>query len=283
MKSRPPLRSGGPSGPPAGWIAAVVLLASATAFAQATSSAPAAFEVASIRRSTSATPGGSSSRMQPGGSYAATNMTLQQLVAAAYGIPTTRVLNGPGWLSTDRYDIVAKAAGDPTTEETARLLQTLLRERFSLTARQEQRVLPVYALTLARPAGEVGPRLWRSDTDCTDRQTRINLSSPAELAARPVCRVPLLISKDVSLLIAGDIPMTTLGQMLTSASGRPVIDRTGLTGRFDVSLEWAASADVDGSVSVFTAVQEQLGLRLESTTAPLDVVIIERVERPTEN
>ena len=76
--------------------------------------------------------------------------------------------------------------------------------------------------------------------------------------------------------------MSTVAQALSGAAGRPVLDRTGLTGRYDISVDWASSPDVD-SVSVFTAVQEQLGLRLESTTAPLDVVVIEGVERPSEN
>jgi len=241
--------------------------------------AQAAFEVASIRRSTSASSGGSSSRMQPGGSYAATNMTLQQLIAAAYGIPTARVFDGPGWASTDRYDIVARAAGSPTTEETARLLQALLRERFKLSARLEQRVLPVYALMLGRAGGEIGPRLWRSEVDCTDRRAPV---TTGDLTARPVCGIPLLVSKGVSFFLAGDVPMSTVAQALSGAAGRPVLDRTGLTGRYDISVDWASSPDVD-SISVFTAVQEQLGLKLESTTAPLDVVVIDRVERPSEN
>ena len=239
----------------------------------------ASFEVASIRRSpASPTPGGSSSRMQPGGSYAATNMTLQQLIAAAYGIPTTRVFDGPGWASTDRYDIVAKAAGNPTTAETARLLQILLRERFSLAARVEQRELPVYALVMARADGRIGPRLWRSAAECPKRAP----VSTSDLTARPVCGIPLLVSKGVSFFLAGDVPMSTVAQALTGAAGRPVLDHTGLTGRYDISVDWASSPDVD-SISVFTAVQEQLGLKLESTTAPLDVVVIERVERPSEN
>ena len=217
--------------------------------------------------------------MQPGGSYVATNMTVQQLIAAAYGVPIARVFDGADWVSTDRYDIVAKAAGNPTTEETGWLLQTLLRERFRLSARQEQRVLPVYALTMARPGGTNGPRLWRSEVDCTDRRGPINTS---DLTARSVCGIPLLVSKGISFFLAGDIPMSTVAQALSGAAGRPVLDRTGLTGRYDISVDWASSPDVD-SISVFTAVQEQLGLRLESTTAPLDVVVIERVERPTEN
>jgi uncharacterized protein (TIGR03435 family) len=217
--------------------------------------------------------------MQPGGSYAATNVTVQQLVAAAYGVPTARVFEGPGWTITERYDIVARAAGNPTTEETARLLQALLRQRFKLSARLEQRVLPVYALTLARPGGDIGPRLWRSEVDCTDRRAPVNTTN---LTARPVCGIPLLVSKGVSFFLAGDIPMATIAQALVGASGRPVIDRTNLTGRYDISLDWASGPDID-SVPVFTAVQEQLGLKLESTTAPLDVVVIESVERPTAN
>jgi uncharacterized protein (TIGR03435 family) len=256
----------------------IVLLAANVIGAQ-TPDPPKAFEVASIRRSTSATPGGSSSRMQPGGSYTATNMTVQQLIAAASGIPTTRVFDGPGWVSSDRYDIAAKAVGNPTTEETGKLIQALLRERFNLSARVEQRELPVYALVMARADGRIGPRLWRSDAECPKRVP----VTTTNLAARPVCGLPLLVSKGVSFFLAGDIPPSTIAQALSGAAGRPVLDRTGLSGRFDISVDWASGPDVDGGVPVFTAVQEQLGLRLESTTAPLDVVIIDRVERPSEN
>jgi uncharacterized protein (TIGR03435 family) len=159
-------------------IAAVTLCLAASATML---TAQASFEVASIRRSpASPAPAGSSSRMQPGGSYVATNMTVQQLIATAYGVPTTRVFEGPGWVASDRYDIAAKAGGNPTSEETGRLIQALLRDRFNLAARVEQRVLPVYALGKARSDGSIGPRLWSSDVDGTDRRRYFDVNPRAD-------------------------------------------------------------------------------------------------------
>lgn len=260
-------------------VACLLVCGAAAPWAQAPAAEP-RFEVASIRRNTSPAQGGTGSRLQPGGNYTAANLTLQQLIAIAYDIPIARVLEGPDWIAGDRYDIAARADGNPPPSDAARLVRSLLRDRFRLTVREEMREYPVYALVRARPDGSIGPRLWTSEGDCADRRT--TGGGPIDLAARPVCRAPLIAEKDVSIFLAGDVPMSTVAQVLTRAGGRPVVDQTGLSGRFDVSLEWASRPDVEG-VPIFTAVQEQLGLRLQSTTAQLPVVIVTRAERPTEN
>lgn len=259
--------------------AGAVVVAGADARAQSSAAGP-VFEVAAVRRNTSSSPAGAGSRMQPGGNYTATNLTLQRLIAIAYDVPTDRVLDGPDWLDDDRYDIAARAGGNPGAADVAPLVRTLLRDRFGLGVREEMREYPVYALVKARDDGTLGPRLWPSETDCAGGRSLSGV--PADLSARPVCRAPLIVEKDVGMFVAGNVPLSMLAQVLTFAAGRPVVDQTGASGRFDISLEWASRPDVDG-VQIFTAVQEQLGLRLQSTTAPLPVVVVLAAQRPAEN
>jgi uncharacterized protein (TIGR03435 family) len=262
-------------------VVAVMLLVSA---AQGRTQSPAqdlSFEVAAIRRSTSESTGGSIGT-RPGGRFVATNSTTRTLVAVAWGLPSNRVIGGPSWIATDRYVIEAISKENPTREENQQMLQRLLRERFGLVARVEKRDLPVYLLTQARPAGQLGPGLRRSSIDCNDPQARKKAA-----AAGPQGRIACGLTDGPGTFTGGGIAISVLEIILTSASGRPVLDRTGLEGGFDVDLKWtptlAGDAAAADSVSIFTAVQEQLGLRLDQGTAPLDVIVIERIERPSEN
>ena len=126
-----------------------------------------AFEVASIRENTSASNAGSSTS-RPGGSYNVTNMTLRSLIWVAYEIPSQRVIEGPNWIDSIRFDIAAKAPGDPNPEQVRVMLKSLLRERFNLVVREEKRDLPVYALVVARRDGVPGPRMRANPLDCSD-------------------------------------------------------------------------------------------------------------------
>ena len=242
--------------------------------------APATFDVASIRlNTTGATGGGGGPR--PGGRYAMTNMPTRSLISIAYGIASDRVLGGPGWLLTDRYDIIATTKENPTRAETSQMLQALLRERFNLAIRPEKRDLPIYTLLLARRDGQLGPGMRRTAIDCNDPEARKKAAAAAP--DRMVCG----LTSERGDFQGGGITMPNLEIVLSSAAGRPVFDRTGLTGSFDIELKWTPTLGADAppadAVSIFTAVQEQLGLRLENATAPLDVILIDRIERPTEN
>jgi uncharacterized protein (TIGR03435 family) len=161
----------------------------------------------------------------------------------------------------------------------------LLRERLSLAAHVEQRDLPVYLLALLRPGRQLGPGLERSTFDCTNLAARKE-EVAAAAAARPG-RMLCGFTIDTGTLDGGATTMATLAQILTGQAGRPVLDRTGLSGTYNVSLKWKLSLGTDAptgdAVSIFTAVQEQLGLKLESAIAALDVVVIDRIERPSEN
>jgi len=236
-----------------------------------------AFEVASIRENKSGLNAGSSTS-RPGGSYDVTNMTVRSLIWVAYEIPTQRVIGGPGWIDSTRFDIAAKAAGDADPAQVRVMLKSLLRDRFKLMVREEKRDLPVYALVVARRDGVLGPRMRPNPLDCSDAvalkkartETAPNSVRPCELRFTP-SRMQLGVAKIAAII-----------DNLSEIAGRPVVDRTGLDGTYDIEVQWAPTPDADG-VSIFTAVQEQLGLRLEPSTAPLDVVVIESAERPTEN
>ena len=257
-----------------------VLLGSLTLLAQPEP----AFEVVSLKRNTSLSDmGGGGPR--PGGRYRLTNMSARSMIGVAWNIPTTRVLGGPGWMAMDRYDLDATMKENATVDETRAMLRSLLRERFSLAAHVEQRDLPIYHLALLRPGGPLGPGLERSTFDCTNLAARKE-EIAAAVAARPG-RMLCGFTIDAGTLDGGATTMATLAQILKGQAGRPVLDRTGLSGTYNVSLKWTLTLGTDvptgDAVSIFTAVQEQLGLKLESAIAALDVVVIDRIERPSEN
>jgi uncharacterized protein (TIGR03435 family) len=229
-----------------------------------------AFEVASVKRNMSiASDGGM--RVEPGGRLAATNMGVFFLIAVAYGesmnaLRPPQILGAPEWLQSEHYDIVAKAADAADMdnfEKTRLLLRTLLEDRFRLRVRREQRQLSVYALVRAKADGTLGPNLKQSIPDC------FAPSAKCGFGGGPVNH------------IKGEaIPMAILVQVLAGATGRIVVDRTGLQGGFRLDLEYSPDQTASDSPSIFTAVQEQLGLKLESTKAPVPVVVIDHVERP---
>jgi uncharacterized protein (TIGR03435 family) len=236
-----------------------------------------AFEVASIRENKSGLAAGSSTG-RPGGSYNVTNMTLRSLIWVAYGIPSQRIIGGPDWVDSTHFDVAAKAAGDPRPEEVREMIKSLMRERFKLVAREEKRDLPVYALVIARKDGVLGPRMRANPLDCADAAALKKARAEASADSIRPCELRFMPSR----LRLGTATVASMLDNLAEIAGRPVVDRTGLSGTYDIDLQWAPTPDADG-VSIFTAIQEQLGLRLEPSTAPLDVVIIESAQRPTEN
>lgn len=256
----------------------LITVASAALVAQApVSTARPAFEVATIKRSTSIDTGGSAA-FQPGGRFRVVNLDARSLIASAYRTTTgqrlfnPQIVGAPDWLRAERYDMTAGVSGELAALAPAELfqklpliLQSLFEDRFKLTFHWETRELPVYALTLARRDGALGPQLKRSSIDCG--------------ADRSKCRLQFLPGHITALAI----PMDTLAAFLTGSLARVVIDRTTLTGVFDAELEWSPDQSSADKPSIFTAAQEQLGLKIESTRAPVEVMVIDHVERPTED
>jgi uncharacterized protein (TIGR03435 family) len=247
------------------------LLASASLSAQDGQITESLVEVASVKQNKS---GNTVARGVPGGPgrFGAINMTLRQLINAAYnGIPTSRILGGPDWADRVRFDV--EGIGNSTLSDSD-LLQIVLRDRFALRVRRESRQFDVYALVLARPSGTLGPGLRRS-SDCSTAEARAKNQSAVDRGDL-VCGV----RQRPGRITARGIQLTNVTGYL--AAGRPVFERTGLNGYFDIDLEWAPTPTDDGP-SLFSAVQDQLGLKLQSTKAPMDVIVIEHAERPKEN
>jgi uncharacterized protein (TIGR03435 family) len=146
------------------------------------------------------------------------------------------------------------------------LLRSLLEDRFKLRVHRHQRQMPIYALVRARSDGGLGPRFKPSTPDCFQESAKCGFTGG------PVGRIK-----------ADAITMDILTQLLGNASDRIVVDRTGLQGGFAIDLEWSPDQTASDKSAIFTAVQEQLGLKLESTRGPVDVLVIDHVEEPTED
>lgn len=230
-----------------------------------------AFDVVSIKENTSENAGGSAA---PRGTnrWVAESFPVAGLLSMAWNIPSDRVIGLPDWGKAIRYDVDARGDVSHAWDDVRPKLQTLLRERFNVAAHVESRELPTYNLTRLQ-AERLGPSLVKSPiTDCNNRQAIAAISPPP----RPCGFAPQPGG------LKGTVSPATLASLLTTASGRPVFDKTGLQGNYEFDLKFSRNAS-DDAVSIFTAVQEQLGLKLDSSSAPLDVLIVEHVERPTAN
>ena len=246
--------------------------------------------VASVKPNTSGS-GTSSTRRLPGGTFLASNMAVRDLVAFAHGLQPFQVEGLPDWTQSQRFDITMKAeenvgpAAIGPTQIGLRLARAVLAERFSFQARRETRERPVFALVRARPDGSLGPRLRKSSTDCAALAAEAGKRNapwpPRSADGRLLCGLNTVGSP----MTAGGYPMAEFARWLTGQTQRAVIDRTGLAGAWDFELTFvpadvAASATTD-TPSLFTALQEQLGLRLEASRAPAEVLMVDRIERPT--
>ena len=222
-----------------------------------------AFDVTSVKPNSP----GPNVRFQPapGGRLTVTYTTLRIAVSWAFDVQFFAVVGGPDWADSDRFDIAAKAEGSPSGREMRLMLRSLLNDRFKLRTHLESREMPAYALVIDKGGGRP-PQLRRSDVEC--------VSTPS------AGQSPCAFSADWRSIHARGMPVSALTEPLGGVTGRVIVDRTGLTGRFDYDLAWTPQRlDPDAS-SFFTAVREQLGLKLESTKAPVDVLVIDAAERP---
>ena len=267
------------------------------------------FEVASVKRNNTGAPGGS--LVMPPGRFAATNIPLKVLITNAYQLSFFQVVGGPDWVSIDRFDIAAKVPEGAPPEQTRAMLRTLLRDRFTLAVHMETRDTPIYALVKAHVDNRLGPSLKSSTTDCGPIRAQ-RAAAIAEVARARGGRVPVppppgpnepvvcqmrVSGRGGSTLTyrAGNTTMTALANALRPYVGREVVDKTGLAGEFDFDLQFSPPpttgivdagipvAPLDDATSVFTALQEQLGLKLESTRGPVQLMVIDRAEKPDEN
>ena len=261
----------------------------------------ATFEVASVKPNRSGDSNGML-RMLPGGRVSASNMPVRPIITFAYQLAQYQLVGGPGWLASDRYDLIAKLEGDPgpvfapggTAPNPMQLaLRNLLEDRFKLKVHRETREMDIYALVMAKPGGGPGPNLKPTTQDCAAAAAAAQRGAqppPGAATGVPFCG----IQGGPGRIRFGGLPASALAQAFSGPAGRMVVERTGLTGAWDFELSYAAegrgapggadAAPADPNApSLFTAIQEQLGLKLESTKGPVEVLVIDSVERPTEN
>jgi len=230
------------------------------------------FEVASVKPNKTGSGG-----MRVGGppdGFIATNVFLSTLILNAYQLDEFRVLQGPPWMSSERFDVTARAEREITFAQRQIMIRSLLADRFKFAAHMEMRELPVYSLVLASADGKLGAGLRRSNIDCAKRDQ----AAPSDAAPGVA---PCTSMGGSGMLHARGSGIRALVGDISSALSRRVIDRTGLEGAFDIDLDWARNDADTTRPSIFTAVQEQLGLKLESSRAPTEVLVIDHVERPT--
>jgi len=249
-------------------IVTYFVLACSNVLAQLPSSQP-RFEVSTVKPSDPQNT--DSGRHMNNARLAATDQTLKELIAFAYDIEIDRVFGGPNWVASAKYDIVAKAQDDLGRRIRAAdyqpMTQALLAERFKLAIHRENRELPFYVLVVAKGGAKI--RLAPADSGSNSLNT------------------------NNTHLAASGIPMSMLANFLSRRLQRPVTDRTELSGRYDFKLDWAPDSspvvrDNDRAAeplgpSLFTALQEQLGLKLEAKKGPIEVIMIDHAERPKEN
>ena len=244
----------------------------AQAVAGAAAEPPLAFDVASVKVNKTATDGHTHVYQHlESGEFRAVNISLRNLIQFAYGLPDKQILGAPEWADPEHFDIEAKS--DPAVDERIhklgsdeaksvkqQMVRALLVERFNLAAHTETRELPVYALVVAKG----GAKVKESQNNGTDiGQGRTHISDQGST-------------------------MAVLADQLARVVGRVVVDKTAMAGRFDIALQWtpddSSTAQTDSTApSIFTAVEEQLGLKLESAKAPVPVVVVDHVEMPSAN
>jgi bla regulator protein blaR1 len=261
------------------WIS-FTLLGGIVAFCQSTAKTP-RFDVATIKPTSDKTnqfmmPGG-----PHGGLYRATGVTLKMLMMYAYGVPAAfQVSGGPSWVGSERWDIQAKVEGEsPSRDQFVLMLRSLIEDRFKLKVRRETKEIPVYELVVVKGGSKLTPH--SGDPPKPQDRLRMRFGS----------------------MTFQDSGLDSLAYQISLQLGRQVNDKTGLTGKYDFTLEWAPEPGQGGPESIgfppdpllklppvdpnrpsiFTALQEQLGLRLEPAKGPVEVLVIDHVDRPDKN
>ena len=231
------------------------------------------FDVASIKRKEGPIDGGSV-RTLPGGRFEWISATVDGLLEMAYPGTRGEILGAPDWIHSDHYDVIASAGRDATREEMGLMMRALLGERFKLRAHVERQEQPIYALVVERSDGRLGPQLKPFPHVCG-------------ASGAPACGM----SAGATGVRATGVPVSRIADLLTVSAGRLLVDRTGLSGNYEFTLVYKPAVGrprdpngpPDERPDVFTALREQLGLKLEPDRGLIDVLVVDHIERPTEN
>jgi uncharacterized protein (TIGR03435 family) len=263
------------------------------------------FDVVSIKPNVSGGGGGTGIlRPQPGGRLTAEGVLLRFFIQSAYGLKSYQISGGPSWLDSDRFDVQAKAESSPGNEQMMQMMQSLLQDRFQLKVHRETRDLPVYDLTVAKSGSKLPPP---KEGNCVSPDPSAPALPPPPPPVqrgptiRPACGRLMVMISSSGQMNGGKVSMAELTRVLSSILGRTVVDKTAITELFDVHLEFAFDESLAGigggpnaprrsaispdpaGPSIFSAIQDQLGLRLESTRGPVEVLVIDHVEKPVGN
>jgi uncharacterized protein (TIGR03435 family) len=305
-------------------LAAALSIAALAVRAQSLPAGAPAFDVVSVKKNTS---GGPMLQRNTPGNIAMFNVPVRQLIRMAYQLQDFQIVGTPDWADKDRFDIEGRFESPPPgppqpTPRMLLMLRTLLRDRFGMVAQMETREMPILVLRIARADGRLGPQIKPSEIDCAalnaaargrgpggpaaggragappidGRGAPPPPGTPFSLGERPACGDRMAFGQ----LLAGGMPISRLAtQLLPQLTGRVVVDRTGLTGGYDIDLKWTPTPDqlppgppppgvepppIDPTgPSLFTALQEQLGLKLDTERGPIDVLVVDRLQQPAEN
>jgi uncharacterized protein (TIGR03435 family) len=231
------------------------------------------------------------------------NSPVRVLMQNAYTVQPFQIIGGPDWMGSDYYEIDAKPPGEASRAQMFLMLQSLLEDRFQLKIHRETKELPVYQLTTSRGGAKLAsPKEGSCVPPVTGLVTdlrpggRVQPPNPGQPPAAPCGAVNVMLAPAGARMMGGNVAMAEFTRVLSTALGRTVIDKTGFTAHFDVQLNFVPDettaalpspppgAQPDGNnPSILVALQEQLGLRLESAKGPVDVIVVDGVERPTEN
>ena len=254
------------------------------------------FEVTSVRQNTSQSESSAINSELPD-RFVATNVPLRFLLLDAFEIRDHELVGAPEWTSEKSFDIVGAypEARRPSAHEIHLMLEQVLADRFGLRVHREQRELPAYDLVLARKDGRLGPQIHKSDMNCAawiaDGRPKTAAGPPSPVSPageRPTCS--LIATR--KWLTGGARTMQDLAASLQSMLGRPVVDKTGLAGAYDIDLQWAAmdlhadeaaNATSTEGPSLFSALDDQLGLRLVSHKETFEVVVVDAIHQPSPN
>jgi uncharacterized protein (TIGR03435 family) len=233
-----------------------------------------------------------------GGRLHAHQVLLREFIEGAYEVKPFQLLNGPRWINTQGYSIEATAEGRVSQQEMLLMMRALLEDRFKLKARRETRNLPVYNLSIARGGTKLSPARVGS---CAQVDTPDPLPQPEQgkPPAVPCGRVFQITTPAGARMLGTTVVMPELVKVLVTVLGRPVIDKTAYTRAFDVNLDFALddvlaglhatldhplpATDPGKAASILTAIQQQLGLKLEAAKGPVEVIVIDSVDRPSGN
>ena len=284
-------------------LAVVIVIVGATSVMFGQSSPAPRFDLASVKPVAKVSPGVGTGvvRSLPGGRLSADEALLRYIIQVAYGLKSYQIVGGPDWIDSAHFDIDATAASNTSPQQVLLMLQSLLEDRFKLKVRRESRQLPVYELTTAKS----GLKMPLKSEPCVDANAPSPYRGPGE-APPPTCGriqagagVNAETGRSLARMNGQNVSIAEFVRVLSNMVGRTVIDRTGIAQTFDLQFTFARDEALDARIAnpagapsalpdpstatVFTALQEQLGLKLESAQGPVDVIVIDHIERPTPN